>query len=423
MPPRRRPRARLVRLLLVLAMLSVLTGVRTPAPTRAATVAVQTDTATVDFPQQITFHLVVDAPQPVTGLELRLSVANDPVTEVVRPQFQPGAHLDVSYQRGMLINYLFPGVELAYSWRLTEQDGSVLETPEKRVRYMDQRFQWITLTKGQVTLYYSGGDRPFAQEALDTTVRSLDRFKQAFGVQDDRPVTVLMYGSTRDFSSALPPNSAEWVGGQASPQLRLIMLGVQAGDTSEIHRILSHEAVHIVIAQVTNNPFNDTPRWLDEGLASYYQEVQDDRYDAILKQAIRAGRLDSVKALNSTFPDDPTLALLAYAESESIVRFIIETKGQDKMAALLHTFPEGVTYNNAVQKSLGISLDELDRQWKAWLEYRGDQPSATLAPVDGGTGGGAVGLVDYILAAAALLAVAGAGIVLARRRAARDRAL
>ena len=92
------------------------------------------------------------------------------------------------------------------------------------------------------------------------------------------------------------------------------------------------------------------------------------------------------------------------------------------MSALLHAYQGGVSNDQAVQTAFGFSLDELDRQWKAWLDYGGDRlVSATIDPHQSGSGPGssfddlvsALG-PDIIIAAAALFTLA-FGVVLTVR--------
>ncbi len=374
------PRAAAFAILLVL-----LVGLIAPTiPVAAADLAVSKQTATVDFPTKLKFDLVADAPQPATAVEVWYHAAFDPVTEVSRTQFAGGTHIDTSSTIDMQLHYLPPGVDVVYRWRVTLQDGSILETPEKTVTYMDNRYQWTTATSGPVTIYYFKGDDSVGQEALNTTVQSIDKFEQTFNIKSTEPVRVLVYGSQNDFASALPPNSAEWIGGIAEPSLHLVLTGIESGSgaTTEVHRVLSHEVVHLIVGQATDNPFNTPPPWLDEGLATYYQEVQDSRFPPALKNAVNKGELIPVRALDSSFPDDPNQALLSYAESESIVNFIITQKGADQMAALLKAYGQGVSNDDAVNMGLGISIDQLDLQWKQWLGYGGDKQVSATASAD-----------------------------------------
>lgn len=383
----RRSIARVASLLIVLVLFAGLIVPVVPAAAAGLTVAKQS--ATVDFPKTLEFDLVADAPQPATMVEVWYHPTYSPVTQVSRPTFSGGTHIDVKATIDMQVNYLPPGLDIVYRWRVTLKDGTILETPQQTVLYMDTRFQWSNASSGPVTVYYPKGQDQLGQQALSTTVQSITKFEQTFKISTVQPFHVVVYGSNSEFASALPPNSAEWIGGIAEPQLHLVLTGIQpgSGSATEVSRILSHESVHIVVGQVTNNPFNTPPPWLDEGLATYYQDVQDPRFPPALKNAVQSGQLIPVRALNSSFPDDPNQALLSYAESESIVDYIITQLGPDKMSALLQAFKGGVSYEQAVETGLGMTIDQLDMQWKAWLGYGGDkQISATIDTNHGGPG-------------------------------------
>ncbi|HVX28984.1 MAG TPA: peptidase MA family metallohydrolase [Nitrolancea sp.] len=418
----RASRRTLVRLAPLVFLIALSAGAL--APVRAATTTglqVQTDSATVDFPKSLVFHLTADVDQPVVSVETWYHPAFSPVTSVVRSDFTGGSHVDVTNTVDMQINYLPPGVDIIYRWRLTLRDGTILETPEKTVLYMDTRYKWETKSKGAVTVYYFAGDTQIGQAALDETAKAIDNMKQTFNLSANEPVRVVIYSSTRDFASALPPNSAEWIGGFTQPALHLVVTGVDKGNDpmSEIERILSHEAVHLIVHQATENPFNEPPPWLDEGLATYYQAVSDPRFGPVLQHAVDTGTLIPIKALNSTFPDDPNQALLSYAESESIVRFIVKDKGNDGMAALLHAYQGGVSNAEAVQSALGESLDQLDAAWKKSLNYPGDRGiSASVdSRQDGaGSGGDSTGsLAAPALAGLAAVLLLGTAFTFARR--------
>jgi peptidase MA superfamily protein len=88
-----------------------------------------------------------------------------------------------------------------------------------------------------------------------------------------------------------------------------------------------------------------------------------------------------VRALNSSFPLDPDDALLSYAESASIVTFIIERWGDDGLARLFASFRQEMSYDDAVESSLDVTIEQLDAEWKSWLGYEGDaEPDAPAEP-------------------------------------------
>lgn len=420
-------RQTLVLLLSLIFAVSITAGV--PARTaQAQELTAIENSAAPNFPASIDFRLVADLPAAPAHVEIRYRPAYSPVTQVIRPDFTPANHIEISHSLDMSINYIPPGVDILYRWWIELADGTTLETAEQAIFYMDGRHDWRQFTDGQVTLYFYSGNDSFGQDALETTVRSIDRFRTTFDIAEEEPVRVVVYGNNRDFAAALPPNSSEWIGGFADPELHLIVTGIQpgAGSAQEIRRILSHEVIHLIMAQATDNPFNSPPTWLDEGLATYYQEVEDARFGGILNTAINDGRLIPVRALNSSFPDDPELALLSYAESESIVQFIIEEKGEAQMSALIKIFREGVSYDNAVQQTLGIGIDELDQQWKDWLGYGGDAAAPVAIPgAERSTPDDQVPflLTTVPLALAALFCIVLGTILLVRARSSKQEAL
>jgi len=405
----------------------LLLGVR-DLPARAADGDAQfLDTSVeADFPVALTFHLEAQAPEQIEKVELFWHASDNPALSVAFPDVESGTHVEVDKQIDMSVNYLPPGVDMEYFWRVTEADGGVSDSEHQTFVYTDQRHDWQTKTDGLVTLYWYSGNDDFAQDIVDTANRTIGILRDRFKVEGQEPIHITIYGNYSDLGEALPPNSAEWIGGQAYPELRVIMAAIQPGGGAhnEVRRIVPHEVSHLILHQATANPFNTPPTWLDEGLATYNQETEDERLPRLLDQAVRGGRLIPIRALNSSFPLDPDQALLSYAESVSIVSFIIQQYGDDKLGALLNSFKQEMSYDEAVQSALGMTIEELDAAWKASLGYQGDAPTASVATDghDGGsswhvTTGGAVliGLLGGAVAGVALLWCV-AFVLLVRRR-------
>ncbi|NIO71368.1 MAG: peptidase MA domain-containing protein, partial [Anaerolineae bacterium] len=59
--------------------------------------------------------------------------------------------------------------------------------------------------------------------------------------------------------------------------------------------------------------------------------------------------LISVRSLSSSFSADSDLASLSYAESYSLVEFILDQYGEEKMTQLIDIFTEGAYYDDALQ--------------------------------------------------------------------------
>ncbi len=341
----------------------------TPAPIPGFAVA--RNEAKSDFPNGIDFRLDATSETPIAALELMYHVPGIETLSVELPPFEAGAtSLKIEHPIDLRAGELPPGLDVLYHWRITDENGDVVETPEQTVAWIDSRHDWTPLAGPRVTVYSYDGNAEFQQTTLDSAERTIDKLFAAYGFLPTQPIRIWSYTAKEDLYGALPPNSEPWIAGAAFPALHLIMAILPPGDDKELARVVPHEMTHQVTDQVTKNPFNGPPLWLNEGLAVYWQESGRDRFYTYALQAADSGELPPLRTLNGEFAYDSEGALTAYALSLSVVIYILDTWGDEGMAKLLATFREGVTYDDAVQQGLGVSFDELDRGWREDLKEK-----------------------------------------------------
>ncbi len=380
-----RPRLAVTSRIFLIAVVIALLGALTPRPTARASVAltVQTNDAAAHFPDDITFSLRADASTPIERVELLYAEASQQTLHLMTPPFEAGTSINLAARLDMRLNFVPPGLDLIYHWRLTDADGAVTETEPRTVLWLDDRFDWTDYRTDQVTVYAYNGDDDFNEQILASAQQTIDELQSEFEVERSQPIRIWIYDTKQDFEGSLAPNSEPWIGGISHLGSFLVLATIRAGNEREIGRVIPHEVSHHVFFQATWNPFNGLngpPTWLDEGLAVYVQEVGDEEFPALVADAVDQGRLFSIRALNSAFPYDSADTTLAYAESLSIVTFIIEEYGKVKLAALIDVYREGVSRDEALHRALGVTTDELDAQWKASLGYQGDQaPSGSVS--------------------------------------------
>ena len=367
-------------------MLPTLPAVLLGSPIHAAgTVNVAASTATPNFPQNIAFHLEASAPgSEITAVSLLYHPTGTPAWKRVNLPADRGTSVKLDYTLDTQVYFLPPGIDIEYRWLLALADGSTSRTPSATFIYMDGRVQWKKIQSGSVTLWWYSGNDAFAKDAADTAARSVDKAKKLFSVSGDRPMRIFLYPNARDMRPALPPNSAPWLGSMATPELGVVEATIdpatsvgQASSAAEVRRVIPHEISRLLAYQASENPYNTLPTWLDEGLATIEQETPDLRLRPLLFDAVTNGTLIPIRALNSPFPLDPNRALLSYAESESIANYIIGAYKPGTIALLLAAFKGGVSPDEAAQQVFKESLEEFEKDWKASLNYGGDQGGIT----------------------------------------------
>src|SRR6185436_14320735 len=121
------------------------------------------------------------------------------------------------------------------------------------------------------------------------------------------------------------------------------------------------------------------PTWLNEGLAVYGEGGPEGDMQALFENAVTDNTLISVRSLSGNFSEDPTKAGLSYSESYSLVNFLIEEYGQEKMLALLRALRDGATVDEALQITYGFNIEGLE---DAWREKIGAAPRAASGNIE-----------------------------------------
>jgi len=356
----------LIVLLVLLIFFNAFPGV-SPAQDEITAIS---SSALVAFPFAITFNLEAEASTQIVDIDLkyrldRLSVI--PVTWRVDVDFTPGPTVDASWTWDMLeTGGLPPGTELEYWWLIEDAAGQKIETSPSTLKYDDLRYDWNSLTSEQVTLYWYQGNQSFAQQLMGATEDALQRLTSDTGLSLEQLAKIYIYASFEDLRGALV-YPQEWTGGIAFSDYIVIAIGISPDNLIWGKRAMVHELSHLVVHQAVFGPFGLIPTWLDEGLAVYAEgELRSDLREQF-DEAISRNELISVRSLSSSFPTDPDEARLSYAESFSLVDFLLDEYGSEKMSDLLGVFKAGSSYDDALIQVYGFDMDGLDAQWRASL--------------------------------------------------------
>jgi len=325
----------------------------------------------VEFPTKLSFNLSAQSDVNITDIRLnyvvnRVSFAE--VTSEVYIEFVPETTVEASWSWDMRkTGGLPPGSSVVYWWRVEDDKGDQVETTPVQVQFDDTRYQWRPLAEGKVTIYWYEGSESFAQELMAIAQQVLARLAEDTGAHLETPVRMYIYASSRDLrGSMIFPQ--EWTGGRAFPREGTIAIGISPGNLDWGARAIAHELAHLVIHQMTLNPYNDLPTWLDEGLAMYAEGLPQPGLVSYLNEALAEDRLISVQSLSSPIPSDTEEALLSYSQSYSLVEFLISNYGQEKMLGLLNIFRQGNGYyDDALEKTYGFDMDGLDARWREYL--------------------------------------------------------
>lgn len=336
-----------------------------PYPVQAAANVIE-NRAELDFPNTLTFKLKLEHTTSITWLGLEYGDVQQTCGEVVArafPEFTPGKNISVSWSWDMRQSgSIPPGAQIWWQWRYKDAQGNEFITERQTVTWLDSTHPWQTLKQGLLTLHWYRGDESFARQILDAGQEGLQRLEKA-GLKADSPIDIYVYGSYDDLRDAVLYEPS-WTGGQAFPEYSIVIIGISPSNLEWGKTATVHELTHVVAGHFTFSCLSDLPTWLVEGLAMYSEGELDSASQRQLDKAIQANTLLTLRSLSSAFSEEADRANLSYSQSYSVVKFLVDTYGQEKMNALLVALREGQAIDEALTQVYGFNVDGLEDAWR-----------------------------------------------------------
>lgn len=368
--------------LIIILLATALFGIAPPPGTAAAQGITLTASVQQSFPSSMTFAVTARSDARIDRLRLNYVMARQNYAKVVSegwPQFTPATSVTAQWVMDMRRVGLPVGSKVDYWWSAVDAAGKKAETPRATTSFDDTRYTWQSITSDPVTLFWYQGDSAFANSLMAAARAGLARVANDTGAMAKRKVRVFIYASSAELQSA-QLFAPIWEGGVTYQEWDLIAVGVATSQLDYGIRAVPHELSHWVVGQLTFNNYGASlPVWLDEGLATYAEGPILSDYQAALNFAISRNQLQSVRSLSSPFSAIPQLAYISYAESNSIVTYLIKTYGKAKMVQLLDVFRQGSGHDDALKKVYGFDQDGLDAPWRRSLGI-GAAPSTQPSP-------------------------------------------
>jgi len=322
------------------------------------------------FPTSLVFTVEAEGPSPVTDIRLLYTVDKmnyASVTSEAWPEFDSSTSVTASWTWDMRYASLPPGADITYWWKVEDESGAVVESTPQTVSFDDTRFDWQSKSSGDVTLYWYQGDDAFADELLAVSGEAIENLADDIGTRVERPISIFIYGTSADMRAAMV-YPQEWTGGVAFTDYSIIAIGIGPGDLDWGRRALRHELTHLVVHTATFSPYGRLPTWLDEGLAMHNEGESEEAFESILLEAAERDVLLSLRTISGPFSSNPALAYLSYAESHSVVQYMLAEYGGESMHELLMLLKRGKTTDDALTASLGLDMDSLEAGWRLAVE-------------------------------------------------------
>lgn len=303
------------------------------------------------------------------------------VTAVTTPTFEPTTQLNLTWRWNILKEQIIPpGADVWWQWHITTADGSELTTPKQTVTFLDTWFVWQSVTEENLTVHWYRGSRDMANHILKTGVAAIYQLADDTGLHLSDTINLYLYEEPFDLQVSVP-GAPGWAGGAAFPEYSLILAVAHEDYLSYSEETVRHEVGHLVIERLAFNCLQPLPTWLSEGLAMVAEGPDSDHMDAVLASAVEADTLFTPAQLAGPFSTHSDQARLSYAQSYSMVRFLLDTGSPVQMESLLFALRDGTALDDALMNGYGLDTFGLETAWREQVGATAPQPADAAADV------------------------------------------
>jgi hypothetical protein len=324
----------------------------------------------VNFPESIEFDAEFQHSQKIKYAELHIlynKVRTCSRFEIMSTRIQPPDTAGDPYtwtSEMKKTGSIPPGTEVIFSRGIDDGGEETTRFPGESIDWGDSRFTWQMFEKDNLTIEWYSGRDGFGEALYDRVIADIVRLE--IDAKITTPIKVLVYEDSTALRGAVL-YTQEWVGGLAFTNQNIILIAINPENIDSQASGLTHEVAHLLVAQESQGCIGDMPTWLTEGLAVYAEGPVSNSNQALTDAAVASDSLITIRSLSSSFPADHSGATLSYAQSVSLVTYLIETQGWSKMQNLLKIFKSGSTYDGALTTAYGFDQAALDAAWRLWM--------------------------------------------------------
>jgi hypothetical protein len=238
---------------------------------------------------------------------------------------------------------------------------------QNKVQY--RTYDWRSISSDHFDVYYYSGLDSLAMRVMDLAEKTNVYLSARMGHKLGRKIPIILYGSHNDFSQTnlisdiIPPN----VGGFTEPLRNRVVLPFM-GSYEDMRHVVVHELTHAFMfdllyagagaSLIARQSFFQPPLWFAEGLAEYYSLGMESNAEVFLRDGTITGYLPPLQYAGG---------YIVYKQGQSALTYLVDRHGDDRLRELLQRTRTMRSFDRAFQRTMGVSVERFDEQWRTWL--------------------------------------------------------
>jgi hypothetical protein len=233
---------------------------------------------------------------------------------------------------------------------------------------------WKENRSRHFVIYYKSAPQEFiksveesAEDYYYSIVDDLGFSRDQLWTWDDR-AKIYIYDNEEDYVTS--SRQAAWSSGSTQIGSRVIQTYPSAHGFFD--SLLPHELGHIVFREYIGSS-SDIPLWMDEGIAMYQEKAKRWGADEEVKKAMAEEcfiPLQDLTQMRLTTASDRETVNLFYAESASVVHYLISEHGTFKFSLFCQNLKKGLRFEEALGNAYYRfkTIEDLNKAWVGYLK-------------------------------------------------------
>jgi len=251
------------------------------------------------------------------------------------------------------------------------------EFGKNKVRY--KGFTWSILQTEHFEVYHNPEIEDLAKIAAKMAEDAYEKISADLRYNVSKLIPFVLFKSHYDFqqTNIILELIERGVGG-FTEIFKYRMVIPFTGSYKTLQTVITHELTHVFSYDLlyhdilptifSTQAFIQPPLWLMEGLAEYETGDLDTIGHTVLADAVLENNL--IPLVDLADFSRLSRVYLAYKESHSLLRYIANTYGKDKIHLLLRRFKAYPNIESMIKTSLGVSMETLEHGWIKSLQQK-----------------------------------------------------
>jgi len=234
-----------------------------------------------------------------------------------------------------------------------------------KVQY--NKFDWHILKTVHFDIYFYPEMEEIAEMGATFAEESYRHLENQFNHNTNRRIPLIFYANHNHFqqTNILPYLIPEGVGGFFEFIKGRVVVPFN-GSVNNFKKIIRHELIHVFthskIQRILKDhkimTYPEVPLWFIEGLAEYWSEGWSSEGEMFIRDAVLNGYIVPTKQMYRIYG-----SYLMYKEGQSILKYISETYGEEKILQLIENVWKDGEFSNILKLTIGLDYKEFDEKW------------------------------------------------------------